>query len=128
MDENKKALVTEDTKGAEKVEKFLQQYLTHGAISHMQEALKVGKVVHLYGVQGAGKSTVRNLFAKFAYPVTAPEDISADENCFDLPKDIHNVVLLEVEWSNLRNDKTVFDAGKALATISKADIESWLNA
>ena len=40
MEENKKALTAEDTTGAEKVEKFLQQYFTNGAICLMKEALK----------------------------------------------------------------------------------------
>ena len=40
MEENKKALTTEDTTGAEKVEKFLQQYFTPSAICLMKEALK----------------------------------------------------------------------------------------
>jgi len=114
--------------GAKAIETFLQQYLTKGAISHMKEGLKAGKAVHLYGEQGKGKTTVRNLFAKFGYRVSAPEDVSSTEVGYELPKEIHKVILLEVEWGKLRNDKTVLDAGKILGAIRKEDIESWLNA
>lgn len=105
------------------VEKILKQCMPNEAIAYMKWSLNNGKKVHVYGRQGDGKSAIRDMFAKYQYPVTAPEDVDPYEESFLIPKEIFNVSLIEVAYRVTDGNEV---SRKEIQSVRREDIEHWL--
>jgi len=107
----------------------------------MKDALRAGKKVYLYGVQGDGKTVIRDLFFHSGYPVQRSSDnfyMFASEYLIPLANGEsqrvqRDMALVEVydsgEVKEIRGKETALCVSwnEAKSNFTKDNIEDWLN-